>query len=185
LIITTNYDDLMESALDDALMPYYLVIDRGDKGSVWVCNPEGGFDKVRSNKLREKLKDANRHIIYKLHGGIDRVNPDNDSFLITEQDYVDFLGRAKTCIPHYLSTRMQNASFLFLGCSLADWNVRILLRKLWQPKKGEQDIERSYAINKDPGPAEQAIWKAHGVNMYDLDLKEFVEELAEQLEVTL
>ncbi len=178
LIVTTNYDDLLEQAFSER--DYHLVVDRGDKSRVWVAGGHG-LEPVRTSNLREALLPADRAIIYKLHGTFDREHTANDSFLITEQDYVDFLGRAQTCVPPYLATRMAQARFLFLGYSLADWNVRIMLRKLRQPAKTQDDQLRSWAIHKNPGQAERKIWEAHKVNIYDLDLKAFGRELAQEL----
>lgn len=180
LIITTNYDDLIEQAF--AGRDYHLVVDRGDKNRVWVAGP-GGLAPYRTSDLRKALLPEDWPIVYKLHGTLDRGDASNDSFLITEQDYVDFLGRAQTCVPPYLANRMSKARFLFLGYSLADWNVRVMLRKLRHPSAIKGDQLRSWAIHQNPGPAERKIWEAHRVNIYDLDLKAFALELAEKLQL--
>ncbi len=179
LIVTTNYDDLMERAFGNR--PFTLIVDRGEGNRIWVRRDDGGFDPAPINDAR-KWPELRREqsIIYKLHGSVHATDESGDSFLITEQDYVDFLGRAKRCVPTYFMDRMAEASFLFLGYSLVDWNVRVLLRKLRQQPK-EAGALRSWAISRKPGPAEKEIWRAHGVNMYDADLKQFVRRLAEEL----
>ena len=185
LIITTNYDDLMECAFHQNKKRYHLVVDRGEKTRVWISSASGNFKPVRSSELRKALQPEDQTIIYKLHGYCDRKNPDNDRYLITEQDYVDFLGRARTCIPPYLAQKMANNSFLFLGYSLVDWNVRTLLRKLRKEDKKQPVTLRSWAISWNPGKADKKIWEAHGVNMYSIDLKEFIERLANELGIAL
>lgn len=178
LMVTTNYDDLLERAFGNR--PFHLVVDRGERNRVWLATSDGDYEPVKSNELRKALTEE-WPIIYKLHGNVVRERREHDSFLVTEQDYVDFLGRTQTCVPPYLATRMTGASFLFLGYSLEDWNVRVLLRKLRTTSKNEASALRSWAISYRPGPAEQEIWRAHGVNMYDLDLKVFVRELENEL----
>ena len=116
-----------------------------------------------------------------MHGTFDREDEKNDSFLITEQDYVDYLGRAQNCVPPYLATRMAKSNFLFLGYSLTDWNVRVMLRKLRQLEKSRDEPIPSWAINKDHNPVERKIWEKHDVNIYEFDLKAFACELAQAL----
>src|SRR5262249_3340802 len=76
-------------------------------------------------------QQPSRPILFKMHGSVDKVNAGNDSYLITEEDYVDFLGRAGgSYSPPYVNALMEGKDFLFLGYSLEDWNVRVILRKL-------------------------------------------------------
>jgi hypothetical protein len=182
LIVTTNYDDLIEQAFGKK--PFHLVIDRGDRSRVCVARPDR-LEPVKTADLRKALQPEDLPIIYKLHGSIDKKDARNDSFLITEQDYVDFLGRADTCVPPYLAARMGRSRFLFLGYSLVDWNVRVMLRKLRQPVKSQDETLRNWAINKDPGAAERKIWEAHKVNIYNLDIRDFVAALASELGITI
>ena len=78
-------------------------------------------------------------ILFKMHGSIDRKNRKNDSYLITEEDYVDYLGRDQgNYIPPYINRLMQGKNFLFLGYSLEDWNVRVILRKLLNPDQARR-----------------------------------------------
>ena len=66
-----------------------------------------------------------------MHGNFDRADKTYDWFLITEEHYVDFLGRPETVqVPQMLATLMKKKNFLFLGYGLKDWNVRVMLRKL-------------------------------------------------------
>jgi hypothetical protein len=185
LTVTTNYDDLMEQAYGDA--PYYLIVDRGKRGKLWVSAEGGEYKEVQSNQLRKVLSPADRPIIYKIHGCINRMDPKASSYVITEEDYVEFLGRS-ICVPPYLSSRMRDCSFLFLGYSLTDWNVRVFLHRLSKsPNKSRKNNGTllSWAINKNPSQPEEEIWKRHGVNMYDMDLRDFVSTLAAKLGVPI
>jgi SIR2-like domain len=182
LVVTTNYDDLIEQAFRNR--PFHLVVDRGDKSRVWVGAADA-FEAVKITDLRKALVPEDRPIIYKLHGSIDKKDGAGDRFVITEEDYVDILGRAQTFVPPYLATRMAGSRFLFLGYSLLDWNVRVMLRKLRQPLRAQDDRQlRCWPINKSPGNAERRIWDAHRVNIYDLDIRVFVDELAGNLGIT-
>jgi hypothetical protein len=77
-----------------------------------------------------------------MHGSIDRqpdvavstpANSPQDSYVITEEDYVKFLSRlnaAPPVIPLRLANHFRKSQFLFLGYSLEDWNVRVILDSL-------------------------------------------------------
>jgi hypothetical protein len=182
LYVTTNYDDLLEQALADRNP--HVIIDRGDKG-LWVSVAGSGtFQQVAPTgdelyKLLDdpKTQEPSHPIIFKMHGSIDKTNAKNDSFLITEEDYVDFLGRTGgSYIPPYLMGLMQNKGILFLGYSLEDWNVRVILRKLLKPPKAE-DV-KCWAIVKGRTDREREVWNARDLNVYSVDLASFAQNLA-------
>jgi len=171
LFVTTNYDDLIERALEPRLP--WVVVDRGTPGTVWCRPPRGEWQEIAAKNLRYAISDRTRPIVFKLHGSLDRDDRDNDSFLITEEQYVDFLGRSESRqLPQMLVAEMRGRSFLFLGYGLRDWNIRVLLHKLARAR-GTERI-RSWAIVRNPGLAEQRVWEAQNVKMLDLDINDFV-----------
>lgn len=172
LFVTTNYDDLIERALEPRAP--WIVVDRGEARNVWCRPPGGTWEKIETKKLGYRITDRKRPILLKLHGTLDSQDRDNDSFLITEEHYVDFLGRPEGGqIPEMLAPAMRERSFLFLGYGLRDWNIRVLLRKLAQAR-GRTEKIRSWAIVRDPGLAERELWKSQNVEMHDIDLDAFV-----------
>jgi hypothetical protein len=184
LYLTTNYDDLLEKALSPR-QPH-VIIDGGDRG-LWVRVAGEPARKVSLNgdELYKLLDDPttqrpSRPIIYKMHGSIEATDDSSDAYLITEEDYVDFLGRANdSYLPAYVSGLMKGRNFLFLGYSLADWNIRVILRKIL--RRAEKERVRIWAIVSGRSPAEQEIWQAHNLNIYSLDVRTFAEELAKYL----
>jgi hypothetical protein len=179
LFVTTNYDDLIESAI--APRSPWVVVDRGTPGVVLCRKPGGGWEEVEAKSLREVITDRERPIVLKLHGTLDREDRENDSFLITEEHYVDFLGRAEGAqIPHMLAASMRDKSFLFLGYGLRDWNVRVLMRKLAQTR-GRNERIRSWAIVRNPSPSERQLWRMQNVQLHDVDLEAFVAGLEAHL----
>ena len=180
LFVTTNYDTLVEDAL--APRAPWLVVDRGTPGLVY-CKAYGDltWEEVESKKLGYTITDRQRPVVLKLHGHFDRQNRDNDSFLITEEHYVDFLGRGDgTQIPHALASAMRQRSFLFLGYGLRDWNVRVLLHKLAQSRPRGGRI-KSWAVVRQPSLSESSLWEAQDVSMHDIDLDRFAFFLEDQL----
>jgi hypothetical protein len=122
-----------------------------------------------------------RSALFKIHGHIDRSRSSDDTFVITEEDYVAFLGRmgaGDSVIPADLVTVMQSRALLFLGYSLRDWNFRVLLDRL---NKSRLQPKRSYAIFHDIRQAESELWDGRKVAVFKADLNEFVPRLGAAL----
>jgi hypothetical protein len=185
LYVTTNYDDLLERALESR-HPHVLV-DRLDKGLA-ISTGSGTLESIArtGQDLDQRLTDSetgepSAPILFKMHGSIDRKNRKNDSYLITEEDYVDYLGRDQgNYIPPYINRLMQGKNFLFLGYSLEDWNVRVILRKLLNPIR-PGDV-RCWAIVRGRSDTEQRVWQSQSLNIYPMDLLKFSEKLAVELD---
>ncbi len=80
LIVTTNYDDLMERALSAKGRAYDVVIhttdsELGDR-VLWWKQGEAESQKVSPNKLDLDL--SSKIVIYKMHGAVDRREPKRD-----------------------------------------------------------------------------------------------------------
>lgn len=136
LLVTTNYDDLAERAFANEKRPYDLVMyptDRAEAANSVLWWKDGEHHKpptiVAPNSLRIDLKRTN--VIYKMHGSV-VAESELDSYVITEDDYVDFLSRMtrQEAIPAQFLNYFRGRHFLFLGYGLNDWNLRIVLRNL-------------------------------------------------------
>lgn len=144
LIVTTNYDVLMERALDAAGIKYDRVIhfeQEDTKASVYVWPSDGVADFVEPDQLRRRIDPKQKTVLYKMHGSVDipRPGPDpyrrvkDNRFVITEEHYADFLSRINATppiVPAFFSKAFRERSFLFLGYSLEDWNLRVILHSL-------------------------------------------------------
>lgn len=199
LIVTTNYDDLIERAFQARNKPYHLVAYPTDvkelAAAVLWWKPGAAEPEAHPPKsLPLSLTDT--PIIYKMHGTIDRQESKWDSYVITEDDYVDFLARmtGQTAIPARLMLEFRKRRFLFLGYGLRDWNLRVMLRHLKtalasaetgapgaDAAAGEGEDLRSWAVQRKPSELEQALWGARKVNIYDKDIDAFVAELRKKM----
>jgi len=201
-IITTNYDNLMEKALDehDPPVPYDLFViaieRRADPDAVpgAIQFRPAGETVFRAVTAEEELLDVeasddagirlNRTVVFKMHGHIDLANRRNDTFVITEEDYATFLGRMgsqNTLIPSDLGLLMQSRSFLFLGYGLRDWNFRVLFDRL-DHVRGSAGRLRSFGIALDIEQAERDLWSTRNINIFNADLAAFANRLSEELE---
>jgi hypothetical protein len=188
-IITTNYDDLAELALAKWGVPFDLfvvAIDRPGAGArvqgATLFRPAAG-NELKPVTGEQELLDVEldagdvrlkRTVLFKIHGHIGRTRRTEDTFVITEEDYVSFLGRMgseNSVIPADLVNLMQSRTLLFLGYGLRDWNFRVLLDRLTRMRL--QAI-RSYAIAYDIDPAESRLWDQRNVKVFTADLNEFV-----------
>jgi hypothetical protein len=185
LIVTTNYDDLMERALQDAGQPYDVVsyVAEGEQlGKFRHCPPANGTSASKpvlievANEYCDFALDK-RPVVFKIHGAIDRVAGVNeDSYVITEDHYIDYLTRTdvSSLIPITLLDKLRDSSILFLGYSLSDWNLRAILRRIW----GEQELSyTSWAVQYDPDPIETKFWESRKVDIISIPMKEYVSEL--------
>jgi hypothetical protein len=112
--------------------------------------------------------------LFKIHGHIGRARRTDDTFVITEEDYVSFLGRmssGNSVIPADLVNLMQSRTLLFLGYGLRDWNFRVLLDRLTRMRL--QAI-RSYAIAYDIDDVDRQLWDKRNVKVFSADLNKFV-----------
>lgn len=193
LIVTTNYDDLTEQAFIRAGKPYDLVIhptDRKDIGAsvLWWRYQAAAPETVAPNKLFIELDKTT--VIYKMHGTVDRQLKQWDSYVITEEDYVDFLSRmmGQTAVPAQFMRHFRTRHFLFMGYGLNDWNLRVVLNNLRsvlpganeQPGEVEEEEDlRSWAIQFSPSDLEVELWSARKVRIYNVDINEFVKRMQE------
>ena len=203
LIVTTNYDDLTERAFAAAGREYDLVVHANDclevAGSVlWWKAGATEPEPVPPAKLFIDLKKAT--VIYKMHGTVDRRSK-WDNYVITEDDYVDFLSRMTggKAVPALFMKAFHDRHFLFLGYGLRDWNLRVVLRNLrgmlaraanatTASNHEEQEALteekeaalKSWAIQFRPSDLEKELWNARGVKIYDVDIDEFVRCLREE-----
>jgi hypothetical protein len=200
LIVTTNYDDLIEKAFIAKGRPYHLVVYpewEEYAGSVLWWKP--GAEEPEAHKptvLPLSLDDTT--IIYKMHGTASARTAWN-SFVITEEDYVRFLWRMteKSAVPAHFMMHFRESAFLFLGYGLRDWNLRVMLENLhssfrndvksdtrpgqgdpfgdylgkFAPRKPELT---AWAIQNRPSSLERTLWQSRNIRIYDMALDDFI-----------
>jgi len=192
LIITTNYDCLMEEALDELDVPYAVLLTRKSDQKVVVRFSEKVSDYDWLNDLNKGGNDGNfangfvlqkgdlRNVvvIYKIHGCLYQKLKleEADGIIISDNDYVNYIkqmGKGNSLIPAYVNTLMNNKPFLFLGYSLNDWNIRSIfetMREKRSPSGGVQD----FSVMKDIGEYEKVFFQRNEILIFKTDLNSFV-----------
>lgn len=184
LIVTTNYDALMERAFDEMpeKIPYVVVTGRKDR-RVHVKFRNLDAETIREleelNDVANPKPPASFHlktsgiqfaIIYKMHGCL---NPDvgaPDGIVITEADYVSFISNINEMVPAQVGQMFANTRLLFLGYSFSDWNVRSIYETL---TRRSGDHVRDYAVTKSLSRFEQTYFEKRNVVLVLQSLKDF------------
>ena len=138
VLVTTNYDCLLEKAFEEKRRSYHHVVYRNGAPTLFYARYDGetGTKTARLEVVPNELviaKDS-APVIYKMHGSADLESAERDSYLITEDDYVQFISRmvANTAIPSLFAEPFKTSHMLFLGYGLQDWNLRVILHKIRQ-----------------------------------------------------
>jgi hypothetical protein len=191
LIVTTNYDALIENAFESAGEEYDLVFYQPSgpadmaPGRFWHRAPGSGSPvSIDSANSYPVLFGQDRSTILKVHGTIEPRDPRTEGFVITEDDYIEFLVRQplETLLPQELLARLRSSHILFLGYSLRDWNFRVFLRRLWSQKTQRR---KAWAVMRFSNPVEQqleeAFWRGNGVDIWPMPLNDYIAVLRTQL----
>jgi len=192
LAVTTNYDDLLEQALADEGLEcdvvWYEAKQNAKATGRFVHRAPGKRAKAvaRPNKYAGLPMKLERPAVLKLHGALVRDTPDDDSYVITEDSYIDYLaaGDVGALIPIALWQRLTTGNFLFLGYSLSDWNLRVILNRIWGTRKL---VGRWWAVQREPADPrvakiERALWDGReNVSLLYYELSEYVKQLEAHL----
>jgi DNA-binding SARP family transcriptional activator len=186
LLVTTSYDHALERAFDEAGeevdVVSYVASGRG-RGQFCHIAPNGTGTLIdRPNTYVSELDLQRRTVILKLHG---RADPSEsrewESFVVTEDDYIDYLAQAEIAnvVPVSLAARLRRSHFLFLGYTMADWNLRVVLNRLW----GDQPLTyRSWAVQPAAKPLEREFWRRRDVDVLEAPLEAYAAGLGRYLE---
>jgi hypothetical protein len=192
LILTTNYDDTLERAFLQAGEPYDLIWymaehERPNRGRFWArLHPQSQTEPIAIERPNEydQISLEDRTVILKFHGAIDRTEASRDSYVITEDHYIDYLTRAAVVnlIPVELVAKLTRSHFLFLAYALRDWNVRVILHRIWAAQTLDYP---SWAIQRETHPLDRRLWDRRGVEIVDEDLSTYARRLAEYMNVPI
>ncbi len=158
IIYTTNYDRNLEVAFEVHGRDYVKVANARDV-----------------SRVREGVTQ-----IVKYHGDFD----DDASLVLTETDYFDRLSFDSPLDVKFRSDAL-GRTILFIGYSLSDMNIRLLLHRLWQTWRTsgyEKDRPPSFVFMPHRNPVEEAVLARWGITALNVEAQEPEEALRAFLE---
>lgn len=166
IIYTTNYDANLEVAFRLHQREFVKVTNARD-----VANVREGVAQI-----------------VKFHGDFD----DDRSLVLAESDYFDRLNFDSPLDIKFRADSL-GRTILFVGYSMSDLNIRLLLYRLWQTwrKSGsERERPQSYVFMSKPNPVQEAVLGEWGIYPLTGDsddpqtsLTEFLADLRERIAV--
>lgn len=176
LFITTNYDNFMVQALRECRK------DPRQEVCLWNNSPTLQYEDTPLRSDPTLHPSPANPIVFHLHGRLDVL----DSFVLTEDDYLEFLvavsEKRETLLPHQIRMAVAGTTLLFIGYALHDWDFRVLHRGL---VRGNPSLRRASVTvqMKESGAAQEYLeryFRESRVSVYWGDAKSFAEELTER-----
>jgi hypothetical protein len=179
LIVTTNYDDLIERALLARGEAFDLVVYMAEgrhEGLFCHVTPDGELMAIDSPESYLAVDPDRQTVVLKMHGFVSRHDPSDDSYVITEDHYIEYLTRTDLTklLPKPVMARLLNCHLLFLGYSLRDWNFRAILYQIHRNRLRDNDW---WAVLLNPNRLERRSWERRNVDIIDLELETYIPAL--------
>jgi hypothetical protein len=185
LILTTNYDDALEQAFAAREEPVDVVCyDRRADDQRFVRVLDGRREEIDQPATYRDFDLEHRSVILKIHGAVDRSDLDRDTFVVTEDDYIDYLAGEESVldlIPACLVAEIAKSNLLFLGYALRDWNLRIILRQIWRQQHFKTG---AWAVQLHPSEMDRKFWERYRIDILDARLEDWVDEMRKRLELS-
>jgi hypothetical protein len=167
IVITTNYDQLFESALTAV----------GKQPRVEVYTP----NLAPTTDYRDPTAES--PVVFKIHGDILRP----ETLVVTDEDYIQFVLRMSSKdpydpVPLTLKYYLTGWTTLFVGYSLLDYNLRLLFKTLrW--KIDSASMPEMYSVDYHPDPLIFDVWhnQRRYVKFIAQDVWAFVPRLYERV----
>jgi len=163
-IITTNYDFVIERAYSINKSPL-------QKLAKFIKNGE---------RVRDKLKSVNDLPYYKIHGCISDINDINTPLILTPDQYITHK-KNRDRLFNRVQELAYEYTFLFVGFSFADYDIRSILLELGKLNDGKP---RSYLVGPNIKDAEARLWEGKKISSIKSSFSDFISQLENELEST-
>jgi DNA-binding SARP family transcriptional activator len=185
LIVTTAFDGAVEHAFAEAgeeLDVVTYIAAGAEKGRFVHSPPDGSSRTVDVPNAYADLSLEQRTVLLRLRGISDPTLASSwESLVVTEDDHIGYLGpgELESAIPVTLAARLRRSHLLFLGCDLADWDLRLVVDRL---RGGRAAPYASWAVRAAPTALELALWRHLDITSVDVDESAFAHLLDSRLD---
>jgi hypothetical protein len=191
-VFTTNYDSLMEDALDAAGEPFHLLYYMGgivanNTGLFAVRSPDGSERVIEQPDHIRSLEEGASTVVVKLNGGVLYDSSIEESAAVATGHFEQLAARIPDALPDVVRRALWKRSLLFLGHGLAEPDVSAIIRYAapgdgtstsWAVQRllAEEEVERRRSFN------EQARYLSRlGVEVVVADLEHFLLQFHQHL----
>lgn len=143
-IITTNYDHLIEDVKNPSVSDYSIIKSDNDLLS----------------------KNTNRKYIIKMHGDIDDI----ENIVLKEDDYLNYSYKHEL-IETYIKSLLIDKTFLFVGYSLSDNNLKLILSYInYAAERLKTKRFKHYLVTDEIFNEERTLkyWASKNINLVNL-----------------
>ncbi|HEX8247154.1 MAG TPA: CHAT domain-containing protein [Pyrinomonadaceae bacterium] len=181
VVVTTNYDNLLEKAFVKAV-PAYHVVSYATKGKFFHAKFNGSHYTINPEEIADptsyhKLSDLDP-VILKLPGAFDL---EGQRYAITEDHYSDYLSYKvlSGLLPPQLTNKLRTSNNLFLGSSMRNWYLRALLHRVWE---GSMPGDISWVVQPNQSEIDKEFWKASKIEVIEENFDSYISELDKHLQ---
>jgi len=161
LILTTNFDSLMEAALGEL----------GAAFEVWTYVTVPG--PAMEGPVRcgiSSARDWNPAArICRLTGPAMRPAPTGE-YVLAEEDQIDWVAGLDVGVVPQIQPLLADAHFLMLGTSADSWAQRALLRRFFARRSRSKT---SWAVNLNPSARSVIAWQRYGIEVHNIELNDW------------
>ena len=184
VIVTTGYGHALERAFEQAGEDADVVafVAAGpNRGKFVHCPADGSQTVIAVPNSYADLSLSERPVILKVHGGVDlQAERGRESFVVSEDDYISYLAQSElsNVLPVTLAAKLRRSHLLFISYPVVEWSLRVFLHRVF----GDEPISyRSWAVLPGAQPIQHEFWRQRGVDLYDVELEDFVDGLERRL----
>ncbi len=175
VILTTNYDTVLERVFAAANEPFHLLYYQGvgEYEGLFIHRSPGGALAQLTRPANILQLAESGSVIVKMDGGLAWDPGIPESVLIARGDFERLAGRLPGPLPAFLLSALRQRSLLFLGHGLAEPDVERLVRL----SHGDARETKSWAVQipgRAPGWVE--YWKTCGLEILQEDLSSVYEQ---------
>ncbi len=182
LLISATYDTILEDNFRQNKKPFKLITHCTQSDEIGVLlvqdSGRGEATKTTAEELSKlALMENEFSVIYKIRGCFNNFNTQGfkDTLTLSERDYFNFARYIDNLIPDYLSTKLKALSLWYLGHYPNSWEERLLIHVLQNKRSINGE---TLAVQYLPDQFAKNYWKAKHIDLYELELTEFIEKLS-------